>query len=368
MDNETAVIDNQWLQSSKDKPMHFVQGNDDEFVVSEPMRIQVTIYSLEGIRQHKVANPQHTVQNRYFAKKNSSKSTITAPITALISVRGEVIKTIVPSVPLNFHPIRQEEKSVRGMAFWQDAISNDAFKSKDEVPPSTFELLRNMKRQCFHPTARIGQVSHYYPVRVDLVIGVGRGTNICPLGISSAVVSGEEEGEYLTNIPIKSLAVKNEKKNGKVRRHIASYFDGESHMYTLDSNAILRVGIRVIPRHNYIPNTMTKVSSQEIPNNENDENVFIELNDENSLIAQFKESEQNDLHNNGDVQQNHPFDSRYSLFFCGAMSCLPSQPSDENTHSESKISEAKVLSIRAMSDVSGSTMRWQSRHETKYEL
>jgi hypothetical protein len=370
MDDETILTQKQRFQSLGDKPMHFVQSNDDAVVVSEPMRIQISIYSMEGIRRYKVANQLSSAQNqkRFFAKKNLKNSNVSAPITALISVRGELIKTVVPSIPLIFHDVRQGEKSVRGMAFWQDELSGELVKHKDEIPPSTFELSRTMKRQCFHPAAKIGRVSHYNPVKIDLVIGVGRGTNICSLGTSSVVVSGEEEGEYLTNIPIKTLLGRTEKKRGKVRRQIASYHDGNSYIYTLDSNAMLRVGIRVIPQNNYIPKTMTILSAEEMPMVENEDNIYIELNDENSLIAQFKESEQNELLNNKGGQPHYLNDSGYSLFLCGAISCFSVQPVGTMSRPESKISEAKVLSVRAMSDVSGSTIRWQSRLESKYEM
>ena len=367
VDNEAAVMGNQkqnMMSQAQTMIVHHSSG--DEHRRSEPMRIQVMIYSMEGIRRHD-AESRHP-------KRNPQKSTSKAPTTAIVSLRGQVIKTLVPSAPISFYEPRKAATVVRGVAYWQDNILSEETKSKDEILPSTFELTRNMKRQCFHREARIDQISQLIPERVDLVVGIARGKDIFPLGVASAVVSGEEEGESVINIPIKSLLPQNEKmlsKKGRQKKGLL--FDGDSYWYSLDFNAFLRVGICVIPCHNYIPRTMETTHKLKSTMEKSEDNVFIELNDENSLIAHFKESEQAETMSSA-VENSDEYTSGCYLMLCGALECWPEstrQPSTVSTDiktTENKILEAKVLPLRAMSDVSGSTARWQMRLEQKYDV
>ncbi len=336
----------------------------DRRQVSELMIIRVTLYSIEGIRRHDVETQNSTF--RTLRHMMTSKSTSTAPTTAIASLRGQIVKTLVPSGPLSYHELRKAERSVRGVASWQESnILDDETRKKDVMPHSTFELSRSMRRQCFRREGRIDHMSQYLPEMVELVVGVAKGKEIFPLGIASIVVSGEEEGERLVNIPIKSFLVRNDKmrRNGRQKKGLT--FDGDSYWYSLDNNAFMRVGICVIPRHNFIPKTMkTTEKTNSIPE-EDEENMFIELNDENSLIAQFKESQQ--------TETNQSFSERMdedapgccnNMMFCGALGRWP-EPAQRlsSLSSETKVMEAKVLSHRFISDVSGSTVRWQMRQE-----
>jgi hypothetical protein len=105
----------------------------------------------------------------------------------------------------------------------------------------------------------------------------------------------------------------------------------------------------------------------------NEDNMYIELNDENSLIAHFKESEQTETMAST-IDKKDEYTSGCYLTFCGALECWPGSArrppllSSDSRTMESKILEAKVLSLRAMSDVSGSTARWQMRQEQKYDI
>lgn len=368
VDDKASVSDDQKQSSSyKKQPMHVSYCNDIDNSRSESMRIKVTLYSMEGIRRHDLESRQSSQSQRVISQKRTTpKSTSKAPTTAIVSLRGQVIKTLVPSAPLAFYETRKAEQSVRGIASWHDYMIDEEKKNMDENQPSTFELSRNMKRQRFHRKARIGQVSQFLPERIDLVVGVARGKDIFPLGVASIVVSGEEEGENLLNIPIKSLLVQNEKMNSKGRQKNRLLFDGDTYWYSLDSNAFLRVGICAIPSHNYIPRTMDTLGGTMLIG-KSEENMIIQLNDENSLIAHFKESEQ--------TETTKPFpegtdvdDSGCYMMFCGALGCFPGPARQlPSLSSDGKIMEAKVFSLRAMSDVSGSTVRWQNRREMQYE-
>jgi hypothetical protein len=341
------------------------------------MRIQVTIYSMEGIRRHDAESRHYTSQshNRNLQRKSTPKSVSKVPTTAIISLRGQIVKTLVPSAPLSFNEPRAAETSARGIAYWQDNNLSKEIRSSDDIPPPTFELTRNMRRQRFHREARIDQISQFLPERVDLVVGIARGKDIFPLGVASAIVSGEEEGESVINVPIKPLGTQNEKmlsKKGRQKRGLL--FDGDSYWYSVDFNAFLRVGICAIPYHNYIPRTMEKINKLPSITEKNEENVFIELNDENSLIAHFKESEQTERIETM-IDKRDEVASGCSLIFCGALEIWPGPmlrppalSSNSKATIESKILEAKVLPLRAMSDVSGSTARWQTRQDQKYDV
>lgn len=343
--------------------------------VSEPMIIRVTMYSMEGIRRHDVATQKSTFRNRSHIspKRMTLKSTSTAPTTAIVSLRGQVVKTLVPSGALSYHELRNAERSVRGIASWQESnILDDVTRKKDEMPQSTFELSRNMRRQCFHRDARIDHMSQFLPEMVELVVGVAKGKEIFPLGIASIVVSGEEEGERLLNVPIKSFLVKNDKMSRTGRQKRGLIFDGDSYWYSLDNNAFMRVGICVIPRHNFIPKTMKSTEKANTMAETDEDNMFIELNDENSLIAQFKESEQTATDQSSSERMDEFAPGCYNMMFCGALGRWPepARPPSSLT-SEKKVMEAKVLSLRVVSDVSGSTVRWQMRQdqqEQQYDI
>lgn len=328
---------------------HKSSRNDGVLNMSEPMRIQVTIYSMAGIRRQNVDQVQtKTPQPKFMV-----------PTTALVSVRGQLIRTLVPSAPVAFHKQRKGETSLRGIAFWQNVDSGEEKQqSKDDLPPTTFELFRDMKRQAFQPNAKIEQMSHYVPERVDLVVGIARGKDILPLGTSTIAVSGEEEGELITNVPIKSLPMKIDRKSGKNLPTKGSIFIGDKHWYSLDSNAVLRVGIRVLPRNNYIPKTMATVVQPDSPRWNNMEK-FIELNDENSLIAKFKSEHQASSNSEEENRSSSEQTKGYtSILLCGALECWSPLPTPVPAKNLEKISEAQVLTVRGLSDVSGSTVRW----------
>jgi hypothetical protein len=353
MKHETATMSKQNRHKSS-KSRGIEEEGQNAF---EPMRIQLTVYSMEGIRRQDGEQSQKSLK---IKKNTTPQSSFIAPTTALVSVRGQLIRTLVPSAPVAFHKQRKGEKSLRGMAFWQnDKSGDDNQRSKYDLPPTTFELLRDMKKQPFQPNTKIEQMSHYIPERIDLVVGIARGKEILPLGTSTVAVSGEEEGEFLTNIPIKALPMKTERKNGKIYPTKAAILNGDKHWYSLDSNAILRVGVRVIPRHNYIPTTMNPLITPKSPRWSNVEKI-IELNDENSLIAKFKSEHQTYEKNTDKNQQDERPHGFSSFYFCGALNCW-SEPSTSDSHQYldyNKITEAQVLTVRGMSDVSGSTMRW----------
>jgi hypothetical protein len=298
-DYRKALVDNHDRNSFAKTPIIFSHGKDE--CITEPMRIQVTVYSLQGICRR---NLNRRGKYPEIIADTSKNLDFTPPITALISVRGEVVHTLAPSIPLKFNEGRKGHDFVCGSAFWQSNIISAESTNGDDVSSSTFELKRVMKRQCFQPNSRIGHISHYQPERVDFVVGVGKGNDMYPLGIASIAISGEEEAEHLTNAPIKSIYEKARMKQGNKCHSKGLFFDGESHSYGLWNNAILRVGVRVIPEHNYIPKTVGDFCNGSTVKKPRDSSKFIELNDENSLIAEFKEA-QAQLQQDAVTPKNH---------------------------------------------------------------
>jgi hypothetical protein len=372
-DDMTALVDNQNRNSFVKTPIQFSIGVDDD-CISELMRIEITVYSMQGICrkiQRKGGKPpKPSAGNTADFSKNSG---FTPPTTALISLRGEVVHTVVPSIPLKFNEGKKGKESVRGSAFWQSNVVSEGATNEDYIASSTFVLKRAMRRQCFQPNGSIKFMSHYQPERVDFVIGVGKGKNMYPLGIASIAISGEEEAEQLTNAPIRSIYEKDGKRKNGHKKGL--FFDGESHYYGLSNNAILRVGVRVIPEHNYIPKTLengTRVTKKQ------EDCKFIELNDENSLIAEFKEAQEQlekEISTPKNVHRSNPpaFGLLNCSFpFCGAIELPFSSVASSQTlntkppDATNKISEARVLSMRVISDVSGSTFRWLSRQTSAH--
>ena len=366
-DTPASVTDNR-------KQNLLMQGhNDDSSNYTEPMMIQVTIYSIEGIRRSDAEARKYTSRSQSCVsqKRNTPASTSRAPTTAIISLRGQVVKTLVPSAPLSFYKPQKAETSARGTAYWQENILGEEIRSKDDVPPPTFAITRNMRRQRFHREIRINQISQLLPERIDLVVGIARGKDISPLGVASVVVNGEEEGESVINIPIKSLTQNDKVLSKKARQKRGLVFEGDSYWYSLDFNAFLRIGICAIPRHNYIPRLLEIKNKTKSSSEKSEDDVFIELNDENSLIAHFKESEQIEA-TTPTIDKRDEYASGCDLMFCGAMGYWsgpairpPSHSSESKSTLENKILEARVFPLRAMSDVSASTARWRTRQDQK---
>lgn len=360
-DDMTACVDNQNLNSFVKTPIQFSLGVDDD-IISEPLRIQLTVYSMQGICRKSVTNGGKS--------PNLTANTFKPPTTALISLRGEVVHTVVPSMPLKFNEELNGRTFVQGSAFWQNKDLSEETKNGDDVSPSTFVLKREMRRQCFQPEASIGHMSHYQAERVDFVVGVGKGKDMYPLGVASIAISGEEEAEQLTNVPIKSIYEKHGRKLGKKCHQKGLFFDGESHFYGLSNHAILRVGVRVIPEHNFIPQTLRNSgNATPVTTNDSKRNKFIQFNDENSLIAEFKETqmqyakEASTPRNQKVPPENQSAFGLFTFPFCGAMELALSQATTQPLATQpldttNKISEARVISMRVMSDVSGSTLRW----------
>jgi hypothetical protein len=229
---------------------------------SELMAIQITVYSLSGIlnirsqsigshpknrnrspRKNSIAKKSLRSDERSVSSSLSSQS-LDVPVTAVVAVANEKVRTYSPSLPLARGETTDNANTSRYTAYWRED-GCPALKSLGDNcgthQCTTFEISRVMMREPFRRGTAIAQVSHYVCEKVDLNIAIGRGKSIISLGVASILISGDDDGEIMMLVPVKL--------------HTGTLSDGkhafasESSLYTLAENASLRIGIRVFPQH-----------------------------------------------------------------------------------------------------------------------
>jgi hypothetical protein len=111
------------------------------------------------------------------------------------------------------------------------------------------------------------------------------------LGAASLVVTGDEEGENILNIPVRKASINDfptpakttlMSLRGKHRKTTTPSFPHDPDwMYSLDENATLRVGVRVVP----LPTTNASENNPEPHAPWSQKEMLIELEDESLLTA-----------------------------------------------------------------------------------
>ena len=253
-----------------------------------------------------------------------------APTTAVVSTTrndpssNRPMETFSPSLPL-LRLGRGDPYKIRYHARWSYDQDSRMTGTGDESSPS-FKILRMMNQQQFVPATNIGEVSTYEHEQVDLCVFVGRGREMIPIGVVSFVVTGDEESETILNLPVKKPAVGSvlyerhfqTKRKKNVKESFASDPD---HIFSLESNATLRIGVRAFPQRNFIE---AQVRSAEAQAKEEkifgsvlqkiiDAELLDNIEEERSLIedlvdAQFRrkyEEEQLALHPVVSAQETH---------------------------------------------------------------
>jgi hypothetical protein len=314
------------------------------------------------------------------------------PTTAVVSFRRNAfssdtaLETFMPSLPLT-KPLSGFGNTARYMASWP-AGERSALLGKDPQGISTINMIRVMRREKYRPETKIGQVSGYVHETIDLGVCIGRGKELVHLGTVSFAITGDEEGEVVTNVPVKSLtphATAKRKSSKKKRSKISSFPHDSSRSYLLDDNATLRVGVRVLPQHT-IKTAEDNADQQKIKKERSledilksllDENLILELNDEYALIDGLVANQNKKLEkgqNNVETPQGI-----FPGFFCGALMCsapasstkpvgVPKKEVDKTdaAAASKKISEAVILPLTLMSSVSESTDG--TRENRNYQL
>ena len=93
---------------------------------------------------------------------------------------------------------RAAARTVRYNASWSSGPGYEALEEQNGQP-STFQLLRVMKHQAYRAGTKIGQVSGYIHETIELCVFAGRSKELVPLGITSLVITGDEDGEVETS-------------------------------------------------------------------------------------------------------------------------------------------------------------------------
>jgi hypothetical protein len=311
--------------------------------------------------------------------KGDNREDGSVPTTAIVSFRRNAfssdtaLESFMPSLPLT-KPMSGFGNTVRYMASWP-AGECSALLETDPQGISTIKMTRVMKREKYRPETKIGQVSGFVHETIDLGVCLGRGGELVHLGTVSFAITGDEEGEIVTNIPVKSLtlphATAKRKSSKKKRSKISSFPHDSSRSYLLDDNATLRVGVRVLPQHT-IKTAEDNADQQKIKRERSledilkglfDENLILELHDEYALLDGLVANQNEKLEREQNAVETPQ--GIFPGFFCGALMCSAPASSTKAKKvvdkaaaaavASKKTSEAVVLPLTLMSTVSEST-------------
>ena len=349
---------------------------------SELVYVLVTVYYLNGLTVCEMEPRKKRGSSNAKKAKTGVGELLKAappPTTALVSASryihssGFAIQTFLPSMELRASEPRRPGESRRCTARWQDDDEELTFfgaaEFLDEPSSSKMQLTRIMKREPFRPNMKIGNVPHFRHERIDLKIGVARGKEIVQLGEASIAVSGEEEEEIVTTIPVKRIRTKSGSRNlcagfQKKWKGKGHFDDAPMTMYGLEENATVRIGTRVVAQ-SLMSNAdqigerldliqcATSVTEEHGPT--------IELNDDNSLLESVKKEETEDCRWFPSLKTPDSVSQLNGGFFCSAMKVCSGIGTDENKPSKlstsegSKMTTAKVQPMHVLSDVSEST-------------
>jgi hypothetical protein len=341
-----------------------ITAEDDSGITSELMHVQVTIYSLEGLVRHtekekgrtkkkiltnRASGHGKTIGTACGARSSANGPSSGVPTTAVVSVTdlssGFALQTFMPSMELKIQAPTEVEDIVRCSAYWRDDGSAAllGFGDSEEPSSSTFELTRVMKRETFRPGTKIGLVSHYVHERLDLDVYIGKGKERIPLGVASIAISGDEEREVITNVPVRALLSEGDRREKKIHKHFMD--DPNMFIFNLDANATLRVGTRVFPQRlqDQIEKRKQKFNRACYIGEPAANAMIIELTDENSLIAQLKLTEDKGVLFTSDSISDateSPEKSGFGGFFCGALPLYTGDTKTSRSFRKSKRAES----------------------------
>jgi hypothetical protein len=395
-------------ESLRHSPTIATDGADFEL-----MDVAITVYGLSGIicrtvdpkkrakmfskkggktQISKASPPRPSVHSSDFNEsgnatltndpKGDNREDVSVPrTTAIVSFRRNAfssdtaLESFMPSLPLT-KPMSGFGNTVRYMASWP-AGGRSALLETDQQEISTIKMTRVMKREKYRPETKIQQISGFENEIIELGVCLGRGKELVHLGTVSFAITGDEEGEIVMNVPVKSLtlphATAKRKTSKKKRSKISSFPHDSSRSYLLDDNATLRVGVRVLPQHT-IKTAENNADQQKIKRERSledilkglfDENLILELHDEYALLDGLVANQNEKLEREqNDVETPQGF---FPGFFCGALMCsapasskkavgVPKEVVDKAAAAASKkTSEAVVTPLTLMSTVSEST-------------
>ena len=372
----------------------------ESLVGEELMNVRVTIYSLSGIARRtkpmKTKKSKKALSRAASAATSKSNSAAFVPTTAVVSLKhghsdsGFAMQTFLPSTEFRSRGSKTKGGVDQCTAYWRGDDCAALLNTEEVVEgvSSTFEMTRAMKREGFRSDTKVGQVSLYSHQRIDVNVSIGKGTELIPLGVASIVICGEEEGETVSNVPVKSGTqdeLKGQKRTGPKKKKSRKAFKDDPFVYDLGENATLRVGIQVNPKQVHLQETTQKRGGCST----DDPTTILELNDSNLLLDELKMTEDDD-DNVGEEEEEEDYgDSRsvstgeattspnfFSVFLCGSLpACfgasmdesradvapltaptLPFEPKEHTVYgNRTTMTEARILPLDLLSDVSSNT-------------
>ena len=263
------------LSPASSRNRSFVE--DSEF---DLMRIEVTVFGLAGIlvdKKEKASSKGKMDSNQSLSDTSSAESADNGvgtlgntPVYAVVTHHRNVsssaftIASHLPSIPLA-DSTRTIGSSHRYDAGW--SAQNFTYVEDEEaqcslMDQSTFTMNRVMMREPY------GHFATFVHETVQLELNLKRGDEMIPLGVASFVISGDEEGALIMNVPAKAirlkgkkvvvaenvLSKKKKKKKGRFFKKSVlkpSFPSAKSVEYTLDENATLKIALRVIAESSF---------------------------------------------------------------------------------------------------------------------
>lgn len=309
------------------------------------MEIRITVYSLSGIvcrttrAKEGRSKPRRRLKLRKkpASDKNGSLGSIEVPTTAVVAFRRNIcsssslMETFLPSEALCKPPLESLE-TCRQTAVWG---SHNAHTSLDPESvavnrPRTYTITRAMRRKSFSRGENLCHITNYIPETVDVRIGMSRGKEMQMCAMASLVVTGDEENESVSLIPLKPIPKKLKGKrapsttewNPATKKSVVFPSEKE-YLYNLEENAMLQVGVRASlasSTETSIP-ANTIAADQDIIPDGFDENMLFEFIDDSSLLDDIVvpakvENQQSEIKNSTKIPLS------FSNFVCGAFEML----------------------------------------------
>ena len=275
-------------QNVKEKHMKDKKQRNPKSFPKEKKSKKVKETHQTDISKKEKKSPKVTDNHEINPSSTMSSDSVTAfgkkalpPLTAVVSYgknifsSGTTMETYVPSRPLDMLS-RPEARTLEYAARWPGWEEGNELNTNDT---HTFTVARVMRQQQYL-TAKMAKVSTHVHETIELCVFVGRGKELIPLGVTSFVITGDEEEEVIHNTPVRlprpgtssfDRHFSSSKKRTR-RRQKSGFANFPKESYELDDNAILQLGVRVLPQ-----SMLRKASEREVEQREADERIFKEV-------------------------------------------------------------------------------------------
>ncbi len=365
MPNHAVVEKNEHSQQA--------EGNHSEDVENsfDLMHVTIVIYGLSGILCRKMDKKKRRLHSPTFtsvnsnnkgspvSKKSEGTSTISSkevsggeeiffmqvPTTAIVVFERKTLSSqtsllsYLPSLPLGI-PTHASLHSSRYSASWPAELhSSYAYEECSAMDRSSFTFTRVMKRETF-ARGKSCSASTYVPETIDLLVHLGRGTEMITLGTTSLVITGDEEAEVQLNLPVKQFQYKSKRSRKTLTacRRKPSFAGDSLNVFMLDDNARLRVGLQVSPHKTVMAAKARAEREQEMMAE------FEKFVEEITLVPL-------DL---SDDNANSLYEDKGVTLFGGNENTLPGSPFDSSRYEPSGVKEWESrMVVQPLSPVSG---------------